>query len=134
MSASCAAEIMHLLETNTGTSSVSESCGITEQYFDLMGLLIWVAGIVILLSLKESHSAAQSNFAPNVFIMGTIRGGWPRFWERGEMEAKYPRLKPEKIMTAYLGYDVNVSNKKKQKKTNDYWRVSIGLTLIPKGN
>ena len=69
MSASCAAEIMYLSETNTGSSFVSESCLITEQYFDLMSLLIWVAGIVILLSLKESRSAAQSNFAPNAFIM-----------------------------------------------------------------
>ena len=42
---------------------------ITEQYFDLMGLLIWVAAIVILPSLKESRSAAQSNFAPNAFVM-----------------------------------------------------------------
>ena len=69
MSASCAAGIMHLLETHTGTSYVSESCVITEQYFDLMGPLVWVAGIVILLSLKESRSAVQSKFALNVFIM-----------------------------------------------------------------
>ena len=69
MSASCADEITYLLETNTGTFPVSESCVITEQYFDLMGRLVWVAGIVILLSLKESRSAAQSSFAPNAFII-----------------------------------------------------------------
>ena len=48
MSASCAAGIIYLLETKTGTSSVSESCVTSEQYFDLMSPLIWVAGIVIL--------------------------------------------------------------------------------------
>ena len=69
MSASCAAGIMYLLETNTGTFSVSESCVVTEQYFDPIGLLIWVAGIVILSSSKESRSVAQSNFAPNAFMM-----------------------------------------------------------------
>ena len=60
---------MYLLETNTGASSASESCVITEQYFDLLGRLIWVAGIVVSLSLNESRSAAQSNFAPNAFMM-----------------------------------------------------------------
>ena len=58
---------MHLLETNTGVFSVPESCVISEQYFDLMGLFIWVVGIIVLLSLEESRSAAQSNFAPNSF-------------------------------------------------------------------
>ena len=63
--------IFYLLETNTGTSSMPESCVITEQYFDLMDRLLWIiAGIVILLvSFKESRSAAQSRFAPNAFII-----------------------------------------------------------------
>ena len=69
MGVSRTAGMLHLLETNTGTSSVSEFCVITEQYFELMGRLVWVAGIVILLSLKESRSAAQSKFALNAFIM-----------------------------------------------------------------
>ena len=70
MSASCVVGIVYLLETNTGTFSASEFSLITEQqYFDLMCRFIWVAGIVISLSLNESHSAAQSNFAPNAFIM-----------------------------------------------------------------
>ena len=47
MGASCAAGIMYLLETNTGTSSASESCVIIEQYFDLMSRLIWVAGMSV---------------------------------------------------------------------------------------
>ena len=55
MSALCAAGIMYLLETSTGTCSVLESCVITEQYFDLMGRLILVGGIVVSLSLNESH-------------------------------------------------------------------------------
>ena len=49
------------------------------------------------------------------------------------MEAKYPRLRSEKIMTAYLGYEVDVS-KTKTKKTYDYCRVSTGFRSIPKGN
>ena len=36
MSASCAAGIIYLLETNTDTSSASEFCVITEQYSDLV--------------------------------------------------------------------------------------------------
>ena len=68
-SASYAAGIVYLLETNIGTSSLSESCVITKQCFDLMGRLIWVAKMVVLLSSKESRSAAQSNFALNAFIM-----------------------------------------------------------------
>ena len=58
MSASCAAGIMYLLETNTGTVSASGFCIITEQYFDLMSLLMWVAEIIILLFLNERRSAA----------------------------------------------------------------------------
>ena len=54
------------------------------------------------------------------------------FLEKGGMEAKYPRLKSEKIMTAYLGYEVDVL-KKKQEKTHDYCRVLTGFRLIPKG-
>ena len=69
ISASCATGIIYLLETNTGAYSASESCVITEHHFDLMSRLIWVAGIIILLSLNESYSAAQSNFAPNAFMM-----------------------------------------------------------------
>ena len=69
MIASRAAGIIYLLETNTGTSSVAESCVIIEQYFNLMGRLVWVAGIVTLLPLKESRSAAQPSFTPNAFIM-----------------------------------------------------------------
>ena len=69
MCASRVVGIVYLLETNTGTSSASEFSVITEQYFDLVGRSIWVSGIVISLSLNESHSAAQSNFAPNAFIM-----------------------------------------------------------------
>ena len=34
-----------------------------------MGLLMWFAGIVILLPLNENRSAAQSSFAPNTFMM-----------------------------------------------------------------
>ena len=33
------------------------------------------------------------------------------FLEKGGMEAKYPRLRSEKIMTAYLGYEVDVMKK-----------------------
>ena len=47
------------------------------------------------------------------------------------MGAKYPRLRSEKIMAAYLGYEVDVL---KNKKMNDYCRVSTGFRLIPKGN
>ena len=62
MSASCTAGIAYLLETNTGTYWVSESCVITEHYFNLMGcLVVRVAETVILLSLKASRSAAQSS-------------------------------------------------------------------------
>ena len=67
MSASCAAGMIYLLETNI--VSASDFCIITEQYFALMGLLMWVAGIVVLLSSNERRSAAQSNFAPNAFMM-----------------------------------------------------------------
>ena len=47
------------------------------------------------------------------------------------MGGKYPRLMSDKIMTAYLGYEGDVLNKKR---TNDYCRVSTGLGLIPGGN
>ena len=46
------------------------------------------------------------------------------------MGAKYPGLRSEKYMTAYLGHEVDVS----KKKVNDYCRISTGLRLIPKGN
>ena len=58
MSASRAAGIMDLLETNTGTFPASGFCIIAEQYFDLMSLLMWVAEIIILLFLNERRSAA----------------------------------------------------------------------------
>ena len=53
------------------------------------------------------------------------------FGKGGGVEAKYPRLRSEKTMTAYLGYEVDVLKKKKK---NDYCRVSTGFRLIPKGN
>ena len=68
MSASYAAGSTYLLKTNTGTSYVSEFCVITEQNFDLIGCRR-IAGMVILRSLKGSHSAAQSSFASNAFVM-----------------------------------------------------------------
>ena len=49
------------------------------------------------------------------------------------MRGKYPRIRFEKNMTAYLRYEVDVL-KTKNKKTNDYCRVSTGFRLIPKGN
>ena len=47
------------------------------------------------------------------------------------MRGKYPRIRFEKNMTAYLRYEVDVL-KTKNKKTNDYCRVSTGFRLIPK--
>ena len=65
----CAAGIMYLLETHIGTLFPSDVCITTEQYFDLICRLMWLAGIVILVSLNERRLAAQSNFAPNAFMM-----------------------------------------------------------------
>ena len=47
------------------------------------------------------------------------------FLEQGRMGAKYPRLRSEKIMTAYLGYKVNVMKKKMKKRT-----VIAGFQLV----
>ena len=51
----------------------------------------------------------------------------------GGVGPKYPRLMSEKIMTAYMGFEVDVL-KNENRKTNDYCRVSIGIGLIPRGN
>ena len=48
---------------------MSKFCVITEKYRNLIGFLVWVVGMVALLSLDESLSAAQSDFTPNTFIV-----------------------------------------------------------------
>ena len=64
MSASCATGIVYLLEKNKGISSVTESCVITEQYFDLMGLLIWVALFFILFYLISLIADGPHHYHP----------------------------------------------------------------------
>ena len=47
------------------------------------------------------------------------------------MGEKYPRLRSEKFMTAYLGYEVD---ELKNKIKNNYCWVLTGFRLTPKGN
>ena len=66
-SASCPAEITYFLATNTATVCPSLVCVVTEQFFDLRDRLMWVAGMLTLLTWNERRSAAQSIFCTKRF-------------------------------------------------------------------